>query len=102
MNKQLVSLIVLALVSNAGIASDVGAPNPQLGSTTTQNEVGISVVETGASTSWANQPVNLTGDSYISVHQMKEFNARVDQINNELNAKLTKMVEDLLAESIAE
>lgn len=102
MKNKLVLLIALALVSNAGIAGDVGAPNPQLGSTTAKNEVGVSLVDAGASISWANQPVNLTGDSYISVHQMREFDARVDQINNEINAKLTKMVEDVLAESPTE
>lgn len=95
MKNTLVSLIALALVSNAVAAEEVGAPNPQVTS-----QVGASLVEAGASRSWASQPVNVSGDSYVTVHQMKEFDARVDEINNELNAKLTKLIEDRLSSSI--
>lgn len=90
------ALLLLLAVSLDGVASEVGAPNPQLANSATAN-LAVAIAETGASTSWAAQPT----DKKASKREIKEFEMRVeglgDKLNQELESAISQKLDSLLS-----
>ena len=89
------AMLLLLAVSLNGVASEVGAPYPQLASTAT-SDLAVAIAETGASTSWATQPNSLKA----SLKETKEFEMRVEgldvKMNQDLEALISQKLDSLL------
>lgn len=91
------ALLLLLAVSVEGIASGVGASNPQVVNTA-PTKLAAAIVDTGASNRWSAQPTA----HKASKREIKKFEIRVEgfdaKVNQELNTLISRKIETLLAE----
>jgi len=90
--KKVIAILLVAASSGVALASEVGAPNPQLaGSAPSIWEVAIA--ETGASISWAEVPFS---SNTANAHQMAELKSQIDHFNQSMNTALEAAIDEKL------
>ncbi len=84
------ALLLLLAVSLNGVASEVGAPSPQLADTTTR--LAVAIADTGTSTRWANQ----LDTKMASTRETNEFEMRAGRLGVRLHQELDAVIADKL------